>query len=435
MMRRVEQFQAARWARAADHAAGHARRARHHPAGRRRSRSRKATGKATRAHSGVPAPQVAAAPAGGRAADRAASLHAPVADDHGRRRDAGHDGHLHHEVQPEGERPYRPPAAAGRPAPAAGRIDHPGPAGDPLPHEPHHVRDRRHGRVQLPARAAAPRASTPTPASSAPITHRAASSTAGARSSRQPSRTRPMPPRPRSPASRSSRSSRANMAIPRSMPSRPRSPSARPASCSPAQRIPASSIRNCASSSTSCTRPAASPPTTRPTATACSASSAPATSASTCASSTCTRPSRPRTASIGLGCAAVGVKKHLAKFLPNPIVAFDGKTYRLDADRPEAIDKIRAYLGNVHTVLKAYAWVMSLGADGSEGRGRDRRAQQQLSAGGHRQDPRRLHPVARESAPSPGAGALQLGAARQGHRCHQRPDHAPHGRLSAFSTT
>lgn len=68
--------------------------------------------------------------------------------------------------------------------------------------------------------------------------------------------------------------------------------------------------------------------------------------------------------SLGLGCAAVGVKKHLARFLPNPVVAFDGKTYRLDADRPDAIDKIRAFIGNVHTVVKAYSWVRSLGAAG-----------------------------------------------------------------------
>ena len=58
------------------------------------------------------------------------------------------------------------------------------------------------------------------------------------------------------------------------------------------------------------------------------------------------------------GCAAVGVKKQLAKFLPNPVIAFDGKTYRLDCC-PDAIDKIRAYLSNVPTVLKAYAWVMA----------------------------------------------------------------------------
>jgi glycine dehydrogenase subunit 2 len=68
--------------------------------------------------------------------------------------------------------------------------------------------------------------------------------------------------------------------------------------------------------------------------------------------------------SIGLGCGAVGVKRHLAKFLPNPVVEFDGKSYHINADRPDAIDKIRAFLGNVQTVVKAYAWAMSLGAAG-----------------------------------------------------------------------
>jgi len=68
--------------------------------------------------------------------------------------------------------------------------------------------------------------------------------------------------------------------------------------------------------------------------------------------------------SVGLGCAAVGVKEPLRRFLPRPVVAFDGKRYRLEHDRPHAIDKIRAFLGNVPTVLKAYAWVMSLGAEG-----------------------------------------------------------------------
>lgn len=69
-------------------------------------------------------------------------------------------------------------------------------------------------------------------------------------------------------------------------------------------------------------------------------------------------------ASIGLGCAAVCVKARLARFLPRPVVTFDGERYGLDFDRPEAIDKIRGFLGNVQTVLKSYAWVMSLGAEG-----------------------------------------------------------------------
>jgi len=68
--------------------------------------------------------------------------------------------------------------------------------------------------------------------------------------------------------------------------------------------------------------------------------------------------------SIGLGCAAVCVKAPLARFLPRPVVTFDGERYGLDDERPEAIDKIRSFLGNVQTVLKAYAWTMSLGAEG-----------------------------------------------------------------------
>ena len=69
--------------------------------------------------------------------------------------------------------------------------------------------------------------------------------------------------------------------------------------------------------------------------------------------------------SLGMGCAAVGVKEFLRKFLPRPIVAEDGASgYRLDYDRGEGIDRIRAFIGNVHAVLKAYSWVMSLGAEG-----------------------------------------------------------------------
>ena len=67
---------------------------------------------------------------------------------------------------------------------------------------------------------------------------------------------------------------------------------------------------------------------------------------------------------IGLGCAAVGVRSHLERFLPRPIVTWDGKRYGLDHDPGEGIEKIRAFLGNVHAVLKAYAWVRSLGAEG-----------------------------------------------------------------------
>ena len=68
--------------------------------------------------------------------------------------------------------------------------------------------------------------------------------------------------------------------------------------------------------------------------------------------------------SIGMGCAAVGVKEPLRRFLPRPLVTHDGESYGLDYDAGEGIDKIRAFIGNVHAVLKAYSWVRSLGAEG-----------------------------------------------------------------------
>ena len=66
----------------------------------------------------------------------------------------------------------------------------------------------------------------------------------------------------------------------------------------------------------------------------------------------------------GPGGGAVGVSEELAKFLPVPVVEWDGDKYYLDYNRPETIGKIRAFYGVAPVILKAYAWVMSLGADG-----------------------------------------------------------------------
>jgi glycine dehydrogenase subunit 2 len=67
---------------------------------------------------------------------------------------------------------------------------------------------------------------------------------------------------------------------------------------------------------------------------------------------------------MGPACGAYGCSAELAKFLPKPVVTFDGNTYHLDYDRPESIGKVREYWGNVQLVLKAYSWLTSLGADG-----------------------------------------------------------------------
>jgi glycine dehydrogenase subunit 2 len=66
----------------------------------------------------------------------------------------------------------------------------------------------------------------------------------------------------------------------------------------------------------------------------------------------------------GPGGGAVGATEKLARFLPVPVVEFDGERYTLDWDRPESIGKIAPFYGNASVVLKAYAWAMSLGAEG-----------------------------------------------------------------------
>jgi glycine dehydrogenase subunit 2 len=73
----------------------------------------------------------------------------------------------------------------------------------------------------------------------------------------------------------------------------------------------------------------------------------------------------------GPACGALGVSAELAPYLPAPhIVALadarapGGVRYHLDYDRPHAVGKLRAFLGNLGVVLRAYAWTMSLGARG-----------------------------------------------------------------------
>jgi glycine dehydrogenase subunit 2 len=66
----------------------------------------------------------------------------------------------------------------------------------------------------------------------------------------------------------------------------------------------------------------------------------------------------------GPAAGACGVSEALAPFLPAPTVEFDGQRYFLDSDRPQSIGKIRPFYGVTQNLLKAYAWIMSLGADG-----------------------------------------------------------------------
>jgi len=68
----------------------------------------------------------------------------------------------------------------------------------------------------------------------------------------------------------------------------------------------------------------------------------------------------------GPGAGPVGVSKELERYLPVPRIAFDGRRYSLDYNKPQSIGKIRSFYGNVAVLLKAYAYILSLGAEGLE---------------------------------------------------------------------
>jgi glycine dehydrogenase subunit 2 len=68
----------------------------------------------------------------------------------------------------------------------------------------------------------------------------------------------------------------------------------------------------------------------------------------------------------GPGAGPVGVCEELAKFLPVPHIIFDGTTYKLSYDKPRSIGKIKGFYGNVAVLLRAYAYILSLGREGLE---------------------------------------------------------------------
>ncbi len=66
----------------------------------------------------------------------------------------------------------------------------------------------------------------------------------------------------------------------------------------------------------------------------------------------------------GPGSGPVGVVAELIPFLPKPFVVQDGDDYRLDDDRPQSIGRLLAFNGNFGIMLRAYAYIRSMGAAG-----------------------------------------------------------------------
>ncbi|MCF8067956.1 MAG: aminomethyl-transferring glycine dehydrogenase subunit GcvPB [Desulfobacterales bacterium] len=61
---------------------------------------------------------------------------------------------------------------------------------------------------------------------------------------------------------------------------------------------------------------------------------------------------------------AYGCTEALAPYLPIPLVTRTNDHYHLDFDRPKSIGKVRSFFGNLEVVLRAYAWIRSMGPEG-----------------------------------------------------------------------
>lgn len=66
----------------------------------------------------------------------------------------------------------------------------------------------------------------------------------------------------------------------------------------------------------------------------------------------------------GPGAGPVGVKKDLVPFLPVPVVNKNDNGYFFDYDRPQSIGRTRSYYSNFGNIVRAYTYILSMGAAG-----------------------------------------------------------------------
>lgn len=66
----------------------------------------------------------------------------------------------------------------------------------------------------------------------------------------------------------------------------------------------------------------------------------------------------------GPGSGPVGVKAHLAEFLPVPTVELKGDKYSFNYDMPNSIGKVKNFYGNFGVFLKAYTYLKTIGHEG-----------------------------------------------------------------------
>ena len=66
----------------------------------------------------------------------------------------------------------------------------------------------------------------------------------------------------------------------------------------------------------------------------------------------------------GPGSGPVGVKARLEPFLPGPVIVREGDDYRFDRNRSLSIGSVGRWYGNFAVLVRAYAYILMMGADG-----------------------------------------------------------------------
>ncbi len=68
----------------------------------------------------------------------------------------------------------------------------------------------------------------------------------------------------------------------------------------------------------------------------------------------------------GPGAGPVGVKEELVPYLPVPTVEYSEEkdVYYLEYNRPKSVGKVKGFYGNFGVIVKAYSYILSLGAEG-----------------------------------------------------------------------
>jgi glycine dehydrogenase subunit 2 len=68
----------------------------------------------------------------------------------------------------------------------------------------------------------------------------------------------------------------------------------------------------------------------------------------------------------GPGAGPVAVRSHLAEYLPVPRIVKAGDRFELREDFEKSIGRVRSFFGNFGVLVRAYAYILTLGGDGLE---------------------------------------------------------------------